>query len=107
LEGESFAPILKNPKLPFKRAALSVWVGKRYRYDVENQIVGYALQTDRYRYIEYQRTVTEQVVARELYDHYDDPTENYNVVQKINYKSTVSELSKIMKEKIDYPKKTL
>ena len=107
LEGESFAPILKNPTLPFKSAALSVWVGKRYRYDLENQIVGYALQTDRYRYIEYQRTVTEQVVARELYDHYEDPTENHNVAQKINYKSTVSKLSKIMREKIDDPKKTL
>ena len=105
LEGESFAPILKNPKLPFKRAALSIWVGKRYRYDVENQIVGYALQTDRYRYIEYQRTVTEQVVARELYDHHKDPTENYNVVQKINYKSTVAKLSKIMKEKLMIQKK--
>ena len=82
-------------------------MGKRYRYDLENQIVGYALQTDRYRYIEYQRTVTEQVVARELYDHYEDPTENHNVAQKINYKSTVSKLSKIMREKIDDPKKTL
>ena len=107
LEGESFAPIIKNPKIPFKSAALSVWVGKRYRYDLENQIVGYALQTDRYRYIEYQRTVTEQVVARELYDHYEDPTENHNVAQKIKYKSTVSKLSKIIKEKIDDPKKTL
>jgi iduronate 2-sulfatase len=70
LEGKSFAPLLDNPALPWKKSAISEYPkgGKQ----------GTALRTDRYRYVEW-HDKSGQLADRELYDHQTDPQENQNI----------------------------
>jgi hypothetical protein len=89
-------PLLENPDRPWKKAAFSVWVKSKYRYDEEIQIIGYAVKTDSYRYIEWTRTKTGEVEARELYDHNNDPDENVNIIDDPDYAETVEELKGIL-----------
>lgn len=96
LEGTSFAPLLEDPDKDWKKAAFSVWVHGKYRYDEETQVIGFAMKTDRYRYIEWKRTKTGEVEARELYDHDTDPQENINVVDDPHYSKTVTRLSRML-----------
>jgi arylsulfatase A-like enzyme len=96
LEGTSFVPLLKNPDRAWKKAAFSVWVASKYRYDEEIQVIGYAMKTDRYRYIEWIRTRTGEVKASELYDHRNDPDENINIINDPEYTDTIEEMKKVM-----------
>lgn len=93
LEGISFVPLLEDPDRDWKKAAFSVWVGASHRYDEEIQVIGFAMKTDRYRYIEWKRTKTGEVEAVELYDHQSDPDENRNVCDNPEYEDTINELS--------------
>jgi iduronate 2-sulfatase len=58
--------------------------------------MGYAVRTDRYRYVEWRQWKSKQVVARELYDHDSDPHETRNVVNRLNYTETVGKLSRLL-----------
>jgi iduronate 2-sulfatase len=98
LEGLSFKPLMENPDLPWKKAASSIWVQAKYRYDLETQVIGYAIKTDRYRYIEWRHTKSGEIKARELYDHQVDPQENKNVVEKAEYAETVVKLEAQMRQ---------
>jgi iduronate 2-sulfatase len=96
LEGLSFKPLMDNPDLELKNAAFSIWVQKKYRYDLETQIIGYTMKTDRYRYTEWRHTKSGETKARELYDHQVDPDENRNVIDKAEYAETVLKLETMM-----------
>jgi len=41
--------------------------------------MGFAMRTDRYRYVEWRNRKTGHVAARELYDHQADPGETRNL----------------------------
>ena len=41
--------------------------------------MGYALRTDRHRYVEWRDRNSGEVIAQELYDHQTDPAENRNI----------------------------
>ena len=86
LEGTSLVPLMDDPATPWKRAAFS-------QYPRGGNVMGYSMRTDRYRYTEWLRG-GEQVVARELYDHQEDPGENVNVAEAPQNAETVKELSK-------------
>lgn len=66
----------------------------------ENHLMGYALRTDRYRYVEWRdhRDSKAKPVFVELYDHADDPHETVNVADQ-NPK-TVKELGEQLGESI-------
>jgi arylsulfatase A-like enzyme len=98
LEGLSFKPLMENPDLPWKNAAYSIWVQKKYRYDLETQIIGYTMKTERYRYTEWRHTRSGEIRARELYDHQTDPGENKNVIDKPDYADTVEQLAALMRQ---------
>jgi len=98
LEGASFVPLLNNPNQKWKKAAFSIWVEKKYRYDFDAQVIGYTMKTDRYRYTEWKHTKSGEVKARELYDHQNDPQENVNVINDPKYAETVQELESLMKK---------
>jgi hypothetical protein len=55
------------------------------------------MRTDRYRFTEWQRRKTGEVVAAELYDHRDDPQENVNLVPGGQHKALVARLAKQLK----------
>lgn len=72
LEGDSFAALLDNPKLPGAPTAISQYP--------RGNVMGYSMRTDRYRLTLWQtRNAPHETVAVELYDHETDPDENVNV----------------------------
>lgn len=96
LEGISFTPLMEDPDRPWKQAAFSIWVQAKYRYDLETQVIGYTMKTDRYRYTEWKHTKSCEIKARELYDHEKDPQENVNVVDDPEYAAVVPKLEAMM-----------
>lgn len=89
LEGKSFTPLINNPNRKWKKAAFSQYP--------RGKVMGYSMRTDRYRYTEWQDRKTGKVVARELYDHQKDKAENENIAESPQMKSTVINLSKMLK----------
>ena len=63
--------------------------------------MGYSVKTGNYRYTEWQKFSTGEILDRELYDHQVDQAENVNVVHKDEYKGVVEENSQILKKFID------
>lgn len=84
-EGSSFAPLLEQPDRPWKDAAFS-------QYPRGENIMGYAIRTDRYRYMEWTDRESKNVLARELYDHVSDAQENKNLANETDT-TLISELS--------------
>ena len=97
LEGTSFAPLLDDVNRPWKQAAFSqflrdgIWIapdGIPY--------MGYSIRTDRFRYTEWTKKNSKTVVARELYDHADDPLETRNVVDAPKHAAQVARLAAML-----------
>ncbi len=60
--------------------------------------MGYAIRTDRYRYIEWRNVKTQSVQARELYDHQVDPHEMKNLAKLANQSAKLTELQLLLKD---------
>jgi len=88
VEGTSMAPLLKDPGQVWKKAAFS-------QYPRGDEVMGRAVRTDRYRYVEWQRTNGE-VAARELYDHQTDPGETVNLAAQEGRAATVERLEQTL-----------
>src|SRR5690606_33832469 len=71
-EGTSFVPLLKDPGRQWKSAAFSQYPRR--------EAMGYAMRTDRYRYVEWRDRKSGAVLGREVYDHQAEPQENTNVL---------------------------
>jgi arylsulfatase A-like enzyme len=84
LEGKSFAPLLDDPKLPWKAVAISEYPKGGHQ--------GTAMRTDRYRYVEW-RDKKGQPVDCELYDHASDPQENENIAGQPEQAKLIKELA--------------
>ena len=95
LEGTSFLPVLKNPNQPWKSAVFSQYPRslKGHRHSKHGDIMGYALRTERYRYVEWQDWKSKDIVARELYDFKDDSFEISNVAGDEKNRPVIVELS--------------
>jgi len=85
LEGTSLAPLLDDPKQPWKTAAFSQY----YRGGCK----GVSIRTERFRYNEWRREKTGELVATELYDHQLDPMEDENVASEAEYETAVHRLA--------------
>ena len=59
--------------------------------------MGYAMRTDRYRYIEWRNVKTHSVQARELYDQKADPHEMKNLAELANQSMKLTELQLLLK----------
>jgi len=81
LEGSSMEPLLDDPRRPWKQAAFSRFprAETAARHQGRGDTMGYALRTDRYRYVEWRTCKKNHVVARELYDHAGEPHEMQNL----------------------------
>ena len=95
LEGTSFLPILKKPNQPWKSTVFSQYPRslKGHRHSKHGDIMGYALRTVRYRYVEWQDWKSKDIVDRELYDFKDDPFEISNVAGEEKNRPVIVELS--------------
>ena len=88
-EGTSFAPLLTDPKQPWKRAAFS-------QYPRGGGVMGYTIRTDRFRYTEWLRRSSGEILARELYDHETDPQENINAATDSENATTIDQLHSVL-----------
>ena len=91
-EGTSMVPLLTQPHQPWKPAAFSQF----RRQDGSVPLMGYAMRTERFRYVEWQDRRTRKIVATELYDHSNDSLENNNVAGLTSNRPLLSELSRRM-----------
>ncbi len=89
-EGTSLKPVMDNPKRAWKKAAFS-------QYPRPRNVMGYSMRTDRYRYTEWVKRDTGEVVATELYDYEKDPLGNVNIAGASENKALVAKLSKQLK----------
>ena len=98
VEGISLKPLLTDPDQPWKQAVFSQYpreiTGSRHRG--HGAIMGYAIRTHRYRYVEWRKWDSQQVIATELYDHNSDPAESRNVANHSAQAGRVRQLSGIL-----------
>ncbi len=98
LEGESLAPVLRDPTATVKDAAFTQHQHPFYGSAKDWKAWGYSLRTERWRYTEWRAIAGGEVMARELYDHESDPQETRNVASDVANAETVSELANRLKE---------
>jgi len=90
LEGTSLKSLLNDPKNPVKSAAFSQYP----RTANGQQLMGYSMRTDRYRFTRWvDRDDHSQVDAVELYDHQTDPQENVNIANAPANQTLVEQLT--------------
>ncbi len=99
LEGKSLAPLLNDAAAKGKSAAFSQFPRKHE----DRNFMGYAMRTERYRYIEWLENSTGSIAARELYDHETDPDENENIADRPEYAALLKTLSAQMWKTLPRP----
>jgi iduronate 2-sulfatase len=100
LAGKSLRPLLTDPSAHVKDAAFSQFPRKLEGRDY----MGYAMRTDRYRYVEWLNAVSGQVAAVELYDHVTDAEENENIAGRPENAERLKQLSTQMWQSLPKPK---
>ncbi|MEO0333921.1 MAG: sulfatase, partial [Bacteroidota bacterium] len=94
LQGTSMLPLISNPDQSIKTTAWSQYP----RSNSGNPLMGYAMRTDRYRYVQWQeRDNSENIVARELYDHQQDPKEMNNLAALSENQELVARIDSLFK----------
>lgn len=96
LEGQSLVDNLNNPVKEQHRYVSTIWPHDRWNYD--KTIMGYSIKDSRFNYVEWVKLNTGEVLARELYDHENDPLETRNVVDEDQYKESVAALAQKCKD---------
>lgn len=85
-DGMSLEPVLEDPARSHRAFALTQYP--------RGSVMGYSLRNDRWRYNEWIKAGTKEVVARELYDHSETPTPMKNLVDEAEHADLVAGLSK-------------
>ncbi|VGO16432.1 Arylsulfatase [Pontiella desulfatans] len=96
-DGRSLAGIMRGEELDAGKSAISQYM----RQDEElGSVMGWAMRTSRYRYVEWRRIVNDDgnvtwsgnVVGCELYDYKNDPNETRNLATSIEHRGVMTEL---------------
>jgi len=100
LEGTSLLPWILDPTRTGKPAAFSQYPRMRqgHRHRGPGEIMGYAVRTDRHRYVEWIDWSNRDVLARELYDLSADPHETRNVAGQPGRAQTIKEMSLLLNQ---------
>jgi len=107
LEGQSFKSALLNPATaPGRPNALSQYPRFTYERGADGvkyalNVMGYTLVTSsNFRYTEWRRQDSNQVMARELYNHATDPDENSNIANEPANAGLVAALAAALEARI-------
>ncbi len=103
IEGESLTTLLDGSATQVKDAAFSQFPRKHEGRDY----MGYAMRTNRYRYIEWLDQRTGQCVEHELYDHANDTEENENIANRPENAELLKSLSEQLWQTLPKPPKLL
>lgn len=101
VQGTSVAPNLADPELQQQSAAYSQY----YRKSEDREYMGYAIRSDRFRYVQWRDFATGEPVAEELYDHQAGPVESQNVATSAEYASYKQQLQQKLEE--SHPRREL
>lgn len=82
LEGDDLLPVVADPSVSVKDAAFTQHQQPFYGPPSNWEAWGYSVRTGRYRYTEWRSLQGGEVVARELYDHVEDPHESRNIADR-------------------------
>lgn len=88
-EGVSMAPLLKNPRLPWKKAAFS-------QYPRAGNVMGYSVRTEQWRFTQWVDRDNGAVIARELYDHSEGSLAQANLAGDRSRAQQVEDLAAIL-----------
>lgn len=99
LAGKSLAPLLADATAKVKDTAFSQFPRKQEGRD----FMGYAMRTDRYRYVEWLDAKSGEISTRELYDHEIDADENDNIAAKPEHTALLNKLSAQLWEVLPRP----
>ncbi|WP_372751665.1 sulfatase [Labilibaculum sp.] len=105
LQGTSMVPLLSDPDQEWDQVALSQFLLGRDRRttNIDEEQMGYAMRTDRYRYVEWYKWIAQDstkgaYLRTELFDHENDAQENTNLANDPKYKELVDSLSEQLKQ---------
>ncbi|MEP7269599.1 MAG: sulfatase [Saprospiraceae bacterium] len=102
LPGKSLVPILNNPMRKTKMAAYSQFLLGRFPKNSKTpERMGYTVRTDRYRYVEWYQWQNDEkgnLIAKELFDHKNDPKENENTAYLPENVKLIDQLSILLSE---------
>ena len=76
---ELLLPVLNDTSTIVREGA----VNQYYRRS-EGGVMGYALRTNSYRFIEWRKMATGEVITRELYDHQTEHSESHNIIEEVD-----------------------
>lgn len=94
LQGTSFVSLIEDPNKNWKKGAISYWpIG---RGDPDKVVMGFTIKTDRYRYTEWIKTSTGELMARDLFDHQTDPDENVSIANNPENEELMKALSQLL-----------
>ena len=102
LEGTSLLPILKDPTTSVNDFALTQHQQPFYGARSNWKAWGYSIRTDGWRYTEWRSIEDRNVIARELYDHDEDPCESKNLAGDPANAKTMQELSSKLSEEFHF-----
>ena len=92
LHGTSFAPLLDQPRMTWKKAAFSQTPRP---YTRPEEAMGRSVRTDRYRFVEWTGTKLSKPL-HELYDFADSAPEKLNLADRPGYQEVVKELTELL-----------
>ncbi|MDH4044915.1 MAG: sulfatase [Gemmatimonadota bacterium] len=93
LQGTSAVPLMHDPARAWKPAVFSQFLREGAWIAPDSVVyMGYAMRTERYRYVAWMDWQTQAYVAYELYDHASDPAENVNLAGRAEYAEVMAEL---------------
>ncbi|WP_168433614.1 sulfatase [Pontiella sulfatireligans] len=98
LEGKSLINLMRSERPLENKPAVSQYLRNM---DDEGLVMGWAIRTPRYRYVEWRKTSVEnlqythsgEVVGRELYDYEADPNETRNVAGMPEYSPVLTDMT--------------
>jgi uncharacterized repeat protein (TIGR03987 family) len=96
LQGTSLVPLMADSEKPWKTAVFSQFLREGIWIAPDGiEYMGYAVRTERYRYVRWVRWETGETVAYELYDHLEDPGENRNLTGQPGYDEILGRLEAV------------
>ncbi len=103
LQGTSLIPLVTNPGKKVKSAVVSQFPrslsGNRHRG--EGDIMGYALRTEHFRYVQWIDQKKDTPLAEELYDHRTDSGEMKNLLSQTGKHREIERLRNLLRETLN------
>lgn len=98
LEGISLLPLIHDPNRAWKQAVFSQHprAESDFRHKRRGDVMGYAIRSDRFRYVEWRHLESKAIVARELYDHAIDPGETKNLAPELDHRETIKRMAAML-----------